>query len=52
VDNKICFCFNHTARDLELDVTANNGRSLILEKIIQAKALGNCRCKVNHPEGR
>ena len=46
----ICYCFNYTRRDLEEDVL-RNGRSLILDKIIDAKRLGACQCAVKNPKG-
>jgi hypothetical protein len=46
----ICHCFNHTRGEIEADVR-RNGRSLILEKIIDAKRLGSCRCAVKNPKG-
>jgi hypothetical protein len=50
VDETICYCFNHTRGDIEEDVL-RNGRSLILEKISEAKRLGSCRCAVKNPKG-
>jgi hypothetical protein len=46
----ICYCFNHTRADIERDCR-ENGRSLILEKIISAKRLGACRCAAQNPKG-
>jgi hypothetical protein len=46
----ICYCFNHTRSDIEQDL-ARNGRSLILEKIIDAKRLGACQCAAKNPKG-
>lgn len=46
----ICYCFNHTRADIERDYR-ENGRSLILEKIIAAKRLGACQCAVKNPKG-
>lgn len=46
----ICFCFNHTRADIERDYR-QNGRSLILEKIIAAKRLGACQCAIKNPKG-
>jgi hypothetical protein len=46
----ICYCFNHTRADIERDYR-ENGRSLILEKIIDAKRLGVCQCTVKSPKG-
>jgi hypothetical protein len=46
----ICYCFNHTRADIERDYR-QNGRSLILEKIIAAKRLGACQCATKNPKG-
>lgn len=48
----VCFCFHHTAADIEADVAANQGKSLILERIVAAKRAGECRCADIHPEAR
>ena len=48
----ICYCFGHSASDIREDVIANNGRSLILEKITAEKKAGNCQCAILHPRGR
>ncbi len=46
----ICYCFHYTRGDIQQDVH-RNGRSLILEKIIEAKRLGTCQCAVKNPRG-
>ena len=46
----ICYCFNHTRAEIERDY-CKNGRSLILEKIIEAKRLGACQCAIKNPRG-
>jgi hypothetical protein len=48
----VCYCFGFTAADIQAGVTANNGRSSILEKIVAEKRAGGCRCSDTHPEGR
>ena len=48
----VCFCFGFSASDIREDVRANDGRSLILEKITAEKKAGNCQCAALHPEGR
>lgn len=50
-DTAICYCFNYTATDLEQDVLAN-GRSTIMERIINESKAGNCSCAENNPKGR
>jgi hypothetical protein len=47
----ICYCFNHTEEDIKNEVLSE-GRSLILEQIIEAKKAGKCRCEEFHPEKR
>jgi hypothetical protein len=47
----ICHCFTHSRADIERDYR-QNGRSLILEQIIEAKRLGACQCAVKNPKGR
>jgi hypothetical protein len=46
----ICHCFNHSRADIERDYL-QNGRSRILEKIIEAKRLGACQCAIKNPKG-
>jgi len=52
MNDLVCYCFRYTAKDIQEDVRANNGRSLILEKIVAAKKSGGCHCATTHPEGR
>jgi hypothetical protein len=46
----ICYCFHHTRADIARDYL-QNGRSLILEKIAEAKRLGACQCAIKNPKG-
>lgn len=46
----ICYCFRYTRFDIENDVK-QNGRSLILERIVAAKRLGACSCALLNPKG-
>jgi hypothetical protein len=48
----ICYCFNYTDADIIKDVRANNGTSLILERIAKAKREHLCECESKHPEKR
>lgn len=48
----ICYCFEHTEENIRADVSANGGRSKILEKIVAAKKQGACQCAEKHPESR
>lgn len=47
----ICYCFGHTAKDIENDYTAH-GKSLIMETIVSDKMAGRCQCKDKNPKGR
>ena len=47
----ICYCFKHTADDLERDVV-ENGKSTIMEQIIADSKNNNCNCERNNPKGR
>jgi len=51
MDDLICYCFRYTASDIQRDVL-ENGRSTILEKIVEEKRAGGCRCAATHPQGR
>lgn len=46
----VCYCFGYTRRDIE-DDARRNGRSLILERIRDAKKLGACECATRNPKG-
>lgn len=50
VSATICYCFGYTRSDIEQDLR-RHGRSLILEKIMDAKRLGGCQCAVKNPKG-
>lgn len=52
MDTMICYCYRYTAADIRQDVRDNDGRSLLLEKIMAEKKKGACRCARMHPEGR
>jgi hypothetical protein len=47
----VCYCFEYSREDIEQDVL-NNGRSLIMEKIMAAKRFGGCQCTTKNPWGR
>ena len=49
--NLICYCFGYTSKDIQRDFI-QNGKSLIMEKIISEKQLGGCDCATNNPKGR
>ncbi len=50
--NQICYCFGYSEEDITKDVLANNGRSLIMEKIMAEKKVGGCSCADKNPLGR
>ncbi len=52
MDQKICYCFDHTEADIREDVQEHGGVSEIMRKIMTAKKGGTCQCSVNHPKGR
>ena len=47
----VCYCFEYTAEDIKQDYI-NNGRSLIMEKILAEKKLDSCRCATINPKGK
>ncbi len=47
----ICYCFGYTAQDILKDLE-QNGRSLIMEKILEEKRSGGCDCAKKNPKGR
>lgn len=50
MEELVCYCFGVTQQDIEKDVR-RNGRSLILERIRDAKKLGACECATKNPKG-
>jgi BFD-like [2Fe-2S] binding domain len=46
----ICYCFGFTAGDIRRGVE-QNGRSLIMEKIMAEKKAGTCDCAKKNPKG-
>jgi len=50
VQNMVCYCFGITADEIIKDVR-ENGRSMILEKIVASKRRGECRCAELNPKG-
>lgn len=50
VDNLICYCFGYTDEDIKQDFLAN-GRSVIMEKIAEAKRAAGCDCANKNPTG-
>lgn len=51
MENLICYCFGYTADDIKNDYIKNK-KSLIMEKIIDEKKFGGCRCAEKNPKGK
>lgn len=51
MNNLVCYCFEFSAEDIKQDYI-KNGRSLILEKIMTEKKLGDCQCAAKNPKGK
>jgi hypothetical protein len=47
----ICYCLDCTAEDILRDFDPN-GRSLIMEKIMDEMRSGGCDCAKRNPKGR
>jgi hypothetical protein len=47
----ICYCFQHTIDDIKADYKMN-GRSLILEKVMNEKKKDGCDCAAKNPKGK
>ena len=47
----ICYCFEYSAEDIREDVLLNDGRSLIMERIIAESRAGRCDCARLNPSG-
>ncbi|MCJ7807613.1 MAG: (2Fe-2S)-binding protein [Dehalococcoidia bacterium] len=47
----ICHCFEYTESDIRDEVLQNNGRSLLLERIVEARKAGTCDCDTKNPRG-
>jgi hypothetical protein len=50
VDSFVCYCFGYTGDDIRKDYLAN-GRSLIMEKIMEEKKAAGCDCSAKNPKG-
>lgn len=48
----VCFCFGYTKQAIEQDCLDHEGRSTILERIVQEKQSGGCHCAQTNPKGR
>ena len=47
----VCYCFGYSSEDIRRDFV-ENGKSLIMEKIIGEKQFGGCDCATKNPKGR
>ncbi|MHA2432851.1 MAG: hypothetical protein ACXADO_06465 [Candidatus Thorarchaeota archaeon] len=47
----ICYCFEYTEHDIRQEVMENGGRSLLMERILEARKLGTCQCDTKNPTG-
>ena len=50
-DPLICYCFGYTRNDIRTDLITN-GRSLIMERIMEEKKIGTCQCSTKNPTGK
>ncbi|PIE61547.1 MAG: BFD-like (2Fe-2S) protein [Desulfobacterales bacterium] len=50
-NEKICYCFNYTVGDIRNDFH-ENGKSTIMDRILNEKKDGNCSCNSTSPKGR
>ena len=48
---QVCFCFGYYESDLEKDIR-EQGKSLIMEKIMEKKKAGGCQCETKNPKRR
>lgn len=51
MNDLVCFCFGFTTDDIINDYI-ENGKSLIMKKIIDEKTFGRCQCAVKNPKGK
>ena len=47
----LCYCFGYSVEDIRDDVL-KNGRSLIMERIVEERKAGGCDCATTNPKGR
>jgi len=48
----IYYCYEYSEEDIIADLETNNGKSLILERISEARRNNTCQCDDKHPEKR
>jgi hypothetical protein len=51
MEDLVCYCFEYSKEDVKQDYKTN-GRSLIIEKIIEEKKFGRCQCATKNPKGK
>jgi len=47
----VCYCFGFTEEDIKNDFYNINCTSTILQKIVEEKKAGNCKCSLKNPKG-
>ena len=47
----VCYCFGYTDADITEDVVKHRGHSTILERIVESKKDGLCKCEAKNPNG-
>lgn len=50
MEELVCYCFGFTKEDIVRDVKENQGRSEILEFIMDKKRKGQCECHLRNPK--
>jgi hypothetical protein len=50
MNEKICYCFNYTKKDIIEDYL-KNGKSTILLRVQEEKKKGKCQCYIKNPKG-
>lgn len=50
MSEQVCYCFNYTTQDIREDIDTN-GKSTIIEKIMEEKKRGGCQCNTKNPKG-
>lgn len=48
----VCYCHGYTETDIISDLKKNEGKSSIMQQIIEAKKNNTCQCDEKHPEKR
>ena len=51
MNEKICYCFNYTKKDIIEDYQKKNGESTILLRVQEEKKKGKCQSHIKNPKG-